>query len=343
MELAEYRKSGRTYIVGEIAQAHDGSIGILHSLVDAVAATGVDAIKFQVHIAEAESSRLEEFRVSFSSVDATRYDYWKRMELSFEQWTELKRKCDSLGVEFLATPFSNSAVDLLEKLGVRRYKVGSGDLTNPLLLERIARTGKEVILSTGLCSLDDLDAAVSLLTSQGNSYAILQCTTSYPTIADDVGLAWLGRLSERYDCPVGLSDHSGSIYPGIGAVALGASVLEAHVTFDRRMFGPDAKASLTIDEFSSLVEGIRFTEVARGLGPDKKIDKEKERLRIMFGKSLTVNRSLAVGHVLGFDDLEGTKPGNAGIPISEYQQVIGRVLSRDKAAWEFLTYDDLGI
>ncbi len=135
MKLTEYESTGRTFIVAEIAQAHDGSIGILHSLVDAAAATGVDAVKFQVHIATAESSNLEPFRVEFSTVDKTRFDYWKRMELSVEQWADLKSRCEAAGVEFLATPFSNAAVDLLESIGVMRYKLGSGDLANPLLLE----------------------------------------------------------------------------------------------------------------------------------------------------------------------------------------------------------------
>lgn len=328
-------------MVAEIAQAHDGSLGILHSLVDAVAATGVDAIKFQVHIADAESSALEPFRVRFSPVDETRYDYWKRMELPQAEWCRLKERCDALGVEFLATPFSNAAVDLLEAIGVCRYKIGSGDIANPLLLEKIARTGKEVILSTGLGSLKELDAATAMLQSRGNSYAVLQCTTAYPTAAEEVGLAWLGRFRERYHCPVGLSDHSGKIYAGLGAVALGAVVVEAHVTFNRRMFGPDAKASLTVDGFSRLVEGIRFLEMARTTGQDKSLDDGKRELRRMFGKSLAVNRDLPAGHVLAFEDLEGKKPADEGVAVSELDNVIGRTLVRRKHRWEFLQQDDL--
>lgn len=342
MNLAEHERTGRTFVIAEIAQAHDGSLGILHSLVDAVAMTGVDAIKFQVHIADAESSVLEPFRVHFSPVDATRYDYWKRMELPLAGWRRLKERCEALGVEFLATPFSNAAVDLLEEVGVTRYKVGSGDTANPLLLERIAMTGKEVILSTGLGSLEELDAATALLRSRGNPYAVLQCTTRYPTAAEDVGLAWLARFRERYGCPVGLSDHSGTIYAGLGAVALGAVAVEAHVTFDRRMFGPDARASLTVDEFSRMVEGIRFLEKARGAGPDKTLDDGKRELRRMFGKSLAVNRDLPAGHVLTLGDLEGKKPGDAGIEVGELDKVIGRTLARDKRRWEFLQQDDLG-
>jgi N-acetylneuraminate synthase len=279
--------------------------------------------------------------VRFSPVDATRYDYWRRMELPLAEWRRLKERCEALGVEFLATPFSNAAVGILEEVGVCRYKVGSGDTANPLLLERIARTGKEVILSTGLGSLDELDAATAMLQARGNAYTVLQCTTRYPTSAEDVGLAWLARFRERYRCPVGLSDHSGTIYASLGAVALGAVVVESHVTFDRRMFGPDARASLTVDEFSRMVGGIRFLEKARAAGPDKSLDDDKRELRRMFGKSLAVSRDLPAGHVLNLDDLEGKKPADAGIAVNELANVIGRTLVRSKPRWEFLQQDDL--
>ncbi|KAK6032464.1 NeuB family protein [Ostertagia ostertagi] len=341
MKLAEYEAAGRTFVVAEIAQAHDGSVGILHSLVDAAAAAGVDAIKFQVHIAEAESSALEPFRVRFSPVDATRYDYWKRMELSAAQWADLKQRCEAAGVEFLATPFSNAAVDLLESIGVVRYKVGSGDLANPLLLERLARTGKEVILSTGLGALEEIDAAVALMHERQVPVAVLQCTTKYPTAPEDIGLPWLATLRERYTCPVGLSDHSGTIYAALGAVALGAAVIEAHITFDRRMFGPDARASLTVDDFAQLVRGVRFLEKARGQGPDKAADEGKHELRRMFGKALAVNRDMLAGETLRFEDLESKKPADGGVPVAKMAEVLGCRLGKPKKRWDFLTQDDI--
>jgi len=340
MTLTEYENSGRTYIIAEIAQAHDGSLGILHSLVEAAAKTGVDAIKFQMHIAHAESSPLEPFRVPFSYVDSTRFDYWKRMELSYEQWILLKERCDKLGVEFLATPFSNAAVDLLERLGVNRYKIGSGDANNPLLLKKIIMTGKDVIISTGLGTVQELDRTVSVLRDNSVPYALLQCTSKYPTSASEVGLGWLGKLRDRYRCPVGLSDHSGSIYAGLGAVALGAVALETHITFDRRMFGPDAPASLTIDELSQLVKGVRFLEEARGFGPDKEIDPNKLAIRTMFGKTLAVNRLVRAGETVRFEDLEGKKPANAGISVAELDRVVGAKLIRDKQPWDFLQQED---
>jgi len=341
VNLAEHEKNGTTFVVADVAQAHDGSVGILHSFVDAAAGTGINAIKFQIHIANAESSSQEPFRVKFSYVDATRFDYWKRMELTPEQWSEVKTHCKKANIEFLATPFSNAAVDLLKNLGVERYKIGSGDAWNHLLLEKIAGTGKEVILSTGLGALEELDASVKLFRERKVPHAILQSTTKYPTEAPDIGLGWLATFRERYKCPVGLSDHSGTIYPGLGAVALGASIVEAHIAFDKRMFGPDARASLTVDEFAKLVEGIRFLEKARGNGPDKSLHESKQELRRMFGKALAVNKNLSADHKIRFEDLEGKKPGDCGIPIGEYKSVLGRELAYDKQAWDFLKQDDL--
>lgn len=341
MKLLDYEKKSITYVIAEIAQAHDGSVGILHSLVEAAASTGVDAVKFQVHISEAESSPLEPFRVKFSYVDATRYEYWKRMELSLLEWEKIKKHCDDLGVEFLATPFSNAAVDLLEHLGVKRYKVGSGDAANPLLLEKIARTGKEMILSTGLTTLAEIDSSVALLRRWGVEHAILQCTSSYPTPAEEVNLGRLHFLRERYGCPVGLSDHSGTIYPGIGAVALGASVVEAHITFDQRMFGPDARASLAIDDFTQMVRGVRYLEKARSVGSSLYLDTAKQQLRSMFGKAIAINRDLPAGHVIAFDDLEGKKPAGSGISVAEVGNVIGRTLVCNKKRWDFISQDDL--
>jgi N-acetylneuraminate synthase len=337
----ETQSAGRTLVIAEIGQAHDGSLGILNSLIDSVAATGVDAIKFQVHIAEAESSPLEPFRVKFSSVDETRFDYWKRMELTPNQWGEVKNRCESLGVEFLATPFSNAAVDLLEQISVMRYKVGSGDLSNTLLLDKLAQTGKEIILSTGICTYKEIDSAVAFLRERSVPFTLMQCTTKYPTQASDIGLARIKQLQARYDCPVGLSDHSGTVYAGLGAATLGAAVIEVHVTFDKRMFGPDSKASLTVDEFGQLVEGVRFLEQARKDGPDKVLDEDKQALRLMFGKALAVNRDLPSGYVLQFDDLEGKKPANGGLLVSSLNKVLGRRLVRSKKCWDFIDINDL--
>src|SRR5680860_1461228 len=167
-------------VIAEIAQAHEGSIILAHSYIEALSKTGVDAVKFQVHIAEAESSIHEPFRVKFSN-DKSRYDYWKRMQFSLEEWKSLKERCEQLNLEFIASPFSNAAVDLLEEVGVKRYKIGSGEVNNFLLLEKIANTGKPLILSSGMSSYLELDKTVKFLEDRDVEYSILQCTTAYPT------------------------------------------------------------------------------------------------------------------------------------------------------------------
>jgi N-acetylneuraminate synthase len=261
------------------------------------------------------------------------------MSFTADQWIEVKRHCDAKHVEFLATPFSVTAVDLLESLGVARYKVGSGDIANEILLRRIAATGKETILSTGLGTISEIESATDRLRPGG--VAVLQCTTRYPTAAEDVGLAAIADLRTRLRCPTGLSDHSGTIWPGVAAAALGATVVEAHVTFDRRMFGPDAKASLTVDDFSSLVEGVRFVERAMAGSAGKVLSDDVVALRSMFGRSIAVRRDQPQGHLIALDDLESKKPAGAGIDPRDVDRVIGRHLARPKKKWQFLTEADL--
>lgn len=335
-------KTGKTYMIAEIGQAHDGSLGILHSYIDAIAGTGVDAIKFQTHIAEAESSPLEPFRINFSYEDATRFDYWKRMSFSKAQWIEVKAHCEEKGLDFLSSPFSQAAVDLLEEIGMSQYKIGSGEVTNFLMLEKICRTGKPVILSSGMCSFAELDAAVQFIEGFGNDLSVLQCTTSYPTPPERIGLNVISLLKARYPKHrIGLSEHTGKIATGIAAVALGAELLEFHAVFDRRMFGPDASSSLTIDEVSQLVEAVRFLGKANANPIDKDDLSPYHDLKKIFEKSLAINKDAEAGHILTFDDLEAKKPARQGIPASQFKSVIGKTLKHSKSQYDFITEEDL--
>lgn len=330
-----------TFVIAEIGQAHDGSLGILHSYIDAVAQTGVDAIKFQTHIAAAESSIHEPFRVKFSYVDKTRYDYWQRMSFDAAQWAEIKAHCDSVGLEFMSSPFSNAAVDLLEDIGIARYKVGSGEVSNFLLLERLSQTGKPVILSSGMSSFDELDAAVSFLQARDIQVSVMQCTTSYPTPAERLGLNIIGELKQRYGLPTGLSDHSGTPHPAIAAAALGAELVEVHAVFDKRMFGPDSRSSLSLDQLSQMVEGIRMIDTSLANPIDKDDLTPYRELKGIFEKSLAVNKDLPAGHRLSFGDLEAKKPAGQGIAARNWQQVIGQPLKQPLSQWAFLNSEDL--
>lgn len=329
------------FIIAEIGQAHEGSLGIAHSYIDALSETGVDAVKFQTHIAHAESSEFEPFRVKFSYEDATRYEYWKRMEFSAEQWVGLKQHCDDKGLEFISSPFSNAAVDLLEKVGVHKYKIGSGEVNNFLMLEKIARTGKDILLSSGMSSWSELDETIAFLRPFGNKLSVLQCTTAYPTKPEQWGLNVISLLKERFGLPIGFSDHSGDIYACLAAAVLGASVLEFHAVFDNRMFGPDSPASLTIDQIRQLVSGVRQIENSMAAPVDKDVNDGFKPLKQIFEKSLAVNRDLPAGHVIRQEDLEAKKPKGYGIPASNFREVIGKALAVKKGAWDFLTDQDI--
>ncbi len=335
-------KLTRCFIIAEVAQAHDGSLGILHSFIDALTNTGVDAIKFPIHIPEAESSIHEPFRVKFSYEDDTRFDYWKRMSFTEEQWIEVKSHCEKAGLEFMASPFSQAAVDLLERLDVKRYKIGSGEVSNFLMLEKIALTNKPIILSSGMSSYAELDEAIAFLRNYQSDISVLQCTTQYPTPPGLIGFNVITDLRNRYpDVKVGLSEHTGKIYTGIAAAALGIDLLEFHVTFDRRMFGPDASSSLTIDETYTLVEGVRFIEKSLENPIDKNDNSRYTELKGIFEKSLAVNRDLPAGHILQFEDLETKKPAGKGIPAKNFKSLLGKKLVRPVQKYDFLNSEDL--
>ena len=327
-------------IIAEIAQAHDGNIETAHSYIDAVSKTGCDVIKFQTHIADAESSIYEPFRVRFSD-DKTRFDYWKRMEFTLEQWKEIKKHCDEVGLEFMSSPFSNAAVDLLEYVGVKRYKIGSGEINNFVLLEKIANTNKPIILSSGMSSYEELDKTVEFLKSRNVSYSILQCTTAYPTNPKEYGFNVIQELKKRYEVPIGFSDHSSSIEACIAAVAIGAEILEFHITFSKEFDLPDAKSSLTIEETTSLVKAVNNIEVALQHPIDKRDNAKFNDLKQIFEKSLAVNKNLKKGDVITFSDLETKKPKGYGILASKYETILGKKLNKDLSQWSFLNYKDL--
>lgn len=331
----------KPYLIAEIAQAHDGSLGILHSYIDAVATTGVQAIKFQMHIAEAESSIHEPFRVKFSLEDQTRYDYWKRMEFSLEQWKTIKKHCNEVGLDFICSPFSNLAVDWLEEIGVQSYKIGSGEVNNFLLLEKICKTGKPIIISSGMSSSVELDKTVDFLKTKNADFSILQCTTAYPTKPEQYGFNIIKELKNKYQVTVGFSDHSAKVSTGIAAVALGAEILEFHVVFSRAMFGPDAIASLTIEETKQLVDAVNEIQIALNNPINKNNNENFKELKTIFEKSIAINKELSKGHIISFEDLESKKPKGFGISATNFLDVIGKKLKTNKSKWDFLNEEDL--
>ncbi|MEX1071951.1 MAG: N-acetylneuraminate synthase family protein [Anaerolineales bacterium] len=328
-------------IIGEVAQAHDGSLGSAHAFIDAIAAAGADAVKFQTHFAEAESTPEEKFRVAFSKQDANRYDYWKRTEFSEVQWAGLAQHAKDKNLLFLSSPFSLRAVEMLKRLGIPAWKVASGEITNLPMIEEMAATGKPLLISAGMSPWDELDRVVRFVESKSASLALFQCTTAYPCPPEEVGLNVIEELRTRYDVPVGLSDHSGNIYAGLAAAALGANMIEVHITLSRDMFGPDVPASLIPTELGQLVEGTRFIESMLASPVDKdEAAKKKDDLRKLFFHSVVAETDLPAGTVLQKSNLTTKKPG-LGIPAERIGDLFGRKLLKGLKKDQFLSEEDL--
>ncbi|NKB48057.1 MAG: N-acetylneuraminate synthase [Alphaproteobacteria bacterium] len=331
------------YLIAEVAQAHDGSLGTAHAFIDAAANAGADAIKFQTHLAEAESTRDEPFRVPFSRQDSSRYDYWQRTSFTAEQWAGLAEHAGESGLAFLSSPFSIEAVELLRALDVPAWKVASGEVGSQRLLAAMCVDGKPVLLSTGMSSFADIDGAVAAIRKANAPLAVLQCASLYPTPLEAIGLNVIGDYRQRYGCPVGLSDHSGSVHPALAALAQGADIIEVHLTLSRDSFGPDVPVSLTVDELRAVANARDAFHAMVSHPVDKDAAAgELSEMRAMFGRSLAPRTDLPAGTVIDADMLTAKKPAT-GIPADALEKIIGRQLLQAVPADRLLMWEDIDV
>jgi N,N'-diacetyllegionaminate synthase len=322
------------FVVVEAGMNHDGSLGNAIRMVEVAAEAGVDAVKFQLHDAAAETTRDAPAPHYFQH--ESRWEYFQRTAFTDDQWRRVKEACEASGVEFVCAPFSLEALERLEALGTARYKIGSGEVTNLELVRAAAATGKPILLSSGMSTWEELDAAVE---SAGENVTVLQCTSQYPTPPERVGLNLLPELRERYGKPVGLSDHTLGLYACFAAVALGAAVVEKHFTLSKEMYGPDAALALEPHELEELVDGIREIEVMLAAPVDK--DAEADALAEMkrvFEKSVVTTASIPAGARIERGMLAAKKPGT-GIPAARIDEVVGRTAARDLPEDTVLTED----
>lgn len=324
------------FVIAEIGSVHDGSFGNAKRLVDAAAERGVNAVKLQTHIAEAETVRGAPPPSYFTA--EPRYEYFERTAFSEEQWRGLAAHSAGCGVELLSSPFSVAAVELLERVGIGRYKIPSGEVTNLPLLEAVAATGKPALLSSGMSSWDELDRAVALFRPE--LLTLLQCTSEYPCPYDQVGLNVLAEMRERYGLPVGLSDHTLTNYTSFAAVALGASVVEKHFTFSRLMYGSDARHSLEPVELGDLVAGIRAIETALASPVDKGDASRFAEMKATFEKSVVAATDIEAGTTLAAAHLTVKRPGT-GLPSACLPEIVGRRVARAIPRDTLLDWADL--
>lgn len=317
-------------IIAEAGVNHNGDIEIAKRLVDAAKRSGADVVKFQTFNPDKLASRvaeMAEYQKENTGTVQSQKDMLRKLALKNEDFVELAQYCEKVGIQFLSTPFENESISFLNKLQ-QVWKVSSGDITNYPFLVEIAKTGKQVILSTGMSTMEEVKEAVELLELNGASKVILlHCTSNYPTRMEDVNLRAMLTLKEQIGCDVGYSDHTKGIEIPIAAVAMGASVIEKHFTLDRCMEGPDHKASLEPDELKAMVNAIRNVERALGDGVKKPSEGEMAT-KLVARKSIIAARNIKQGELLTDENVTTKRPGN-GVSPMRWNDVIGSRAIRD--------------
>lgn len=310
-------------IIAELGSVHDGKFHLAKKLIKLAAASGANVVKFQMHIAEEETLQNAPSPNYFKS--ETRFNYFKRTAFKFNEWKKLKEICKNYKVEFLCSPFSEKAVDILEKLKVDSYKVPSGELTNLPLLERLKKTKKHIYLSTGMSNWKEITTAIRLLKK---NYTLLQCSSIYPCPLEQVGLNVLFEMKKKYKCEIGFSDHTLGFSAPLAAAALGASVIEKHFTISKKMYGSDAKNSMEPEEFSFLSKNLK--EIWKIIkNPVNKNDIKRYRnMKKIFEKGIVSATNLSKDTILTTKNITFKKPSD-GIRAFDYKRVIGKKLKKN--------------
>ena len=323
------------YIIAEAGVNHNGDMALAHRLVDAAAAAGADAVKFQTFRAEeivTGSAQKAGYQKETSGADETQFAMLKRLELDQDAHRDLLARCRDAGIDFLSTPFDAKSLDMLLGLGLPAIKIPSGEITNLPYLRHAGSKGKRIILSTGMCTTDEVRQAVDALVSAGtdkSAITLLHCNTQYPTPFEDANLLAMRTLQDAFpECSVGYSDHTPGITCPIAATALGATVVEKHFTLDRNMDGPDHAASIEPDELAAMVRGIRETELALGSGD--KAPSPSERGNILIARRfLVADRPIARGEAFTADNLAARRTGCGGISPMRWDEIVGTTATRD--------------
>jgi sialic acid synthase SpsE len=308
------------FVMAEVGINHEGDIKKAIELVDAAVQAEADCIKFQCHITEAEmvKTNMRPGKIS----DERLWDIIKRCELTYNEEVELKKYCDSKGIMFLSTPFSREAADRLEEMGVAAYKIGSGECNNIPLIKHIAKKGKPIILSTGMNDMDSISRSVMAIRDFKVPFMLMHCTSMYPTPYDRVRLGAIRQLREEFSVPIGLSDHSFGIYTCLGAVALGASMLEKHFTITHDWPGPDIAVSIDPEELSDLVKGSRAIFAAGG-GMKNILPEEKPVIDFAYASVCTI-KPVKKGDEFTRENIWVKRPGIGEIHAEEYEDIIGK-------------------
>lgn len=317
------------FIIAEAGVNHNGSLKLAKKLIDVAAEAGADAVKFQTFQADklvSKTAQKAQYQKQTTDAVETQYEMIKRLELDEEAHHELIAYCNTKKILFLSTPFDHESIDLLDKLGMEIFKIPSGEITNLPYLRRIGSLNKQVILSTGMADLGEIEDTLDVLTTAGTpkeNITVLHATTEYPCPIDEVNLYAMQTIARAFDIKTGYSDHTNGIEIPIAAAAIGATVIEKHFTLDKTMEGPDHKASLEPDELIAMVKAIRNIEKALGNGIKKPSPSEIKNMSIA-RKSIVALRPIQKGEVLSSDNMTVKRPGN-GINPMRWDEIIGTI------------------
>ena len=324
-------KKDRVYIIAEVGVNHNGSFDLAKEMILLAKDAGADAVKFQTFIGENLISKYAEkadYQKKQTGNEENQLEMIKELELTYDEFQKLKRYCEEQDIDFLSTPFDIGSIDFLEELGINLWKIPSGEVTNTPYLIKIAKTGKPIIMSTGMSTLEDIEYAMNLLRSNGaGEIALLHCNTAYPTPYKDVNLRVIPELMSRFDCRVGYSDHTQGIEVPIAAVALGASIIEKHITMDKNLPGPDHSASINPKELVDMVKGIRIVEEALGSN-EKHITKSEIDNIVAARKSIVAKINIKEGEIFTENNITTKRPGSGINPI-RWQEILGLRATRD--------------
>ncbi|EAB5281824.1 N-acetylneuraminate synthase [Campylobacter upsaliensis] len=316
----------KVLIIAEAGVNHNGDINLAKKLIEQAAKAGADVVKFQTFKANScvsVSAKKAKYQLETTAKEESQLEMIKKLELSYESHFELMKHCKKHGIAFLSTPFDLESVEFLRGLDLPYFKIPSGEITNLPYLKAVAKCKKKVLLSTGMANLGEIEAALTILRKNGTrNITLLHCNTEYPTPFEDVNLNALKTLKEAFKLEVGYSDHTEGIVASLGAVALGAVVIEKHFTLDKTMEGPDHRASLEFEELRALCKGIRELEKALGSGI-KKASKSEAKNKIIARKSLVAKREIQKGEKFSIENLTTKRPGS-GISAMRYEEYLGK-------------------
>ena len=326
-------------VIAEVGSVHDGSFNNAIKLVALASKVGANIVKFQTHIPHSETLKNAPNPSYFSN--ETRFDYFNRTQFSIDQWKKIKSACDKHSIEFMSSPFSHDAVNMLEDIGVKRYKIASGEVTNIPLIDFIAQTNKPIILSSGMSNWNELDKAVETIRNYNNNdLTIMQCSSQYPCSYENVGLNIIEEISKRYNCNIGFSDHTSTNYASFAAATLGVSLIEKHLTFSRDMYGSDAQFSTEPKQFKDLVSGVKSIEIMLNNAVNKNDLNLYIGMKEVFQKSIVSKCFLKKGSIISIENLDFKKPGG-GIEPKNISEVVGKRTRKDIEIDTIIKYEDI--